>query len=70
MAKTEFVLIRLTPTDQARLKRVAEAEYLGVSTWARQAILRAIEAAEHRTESDSAPPPPSSKPKRPRKGRT
>jgi uncharacterized protein (DUF1778 family) len=46
MAKTENLLIRLTPDDKARLQRVAEAHYLEMSTWARQVLLRALDEAE------------------------
>lgn len=58
--KTEFVLIRLTKTDHERLRRVAVGQFLGLSTWARQALLRAIEAAEgkgteHPEASEEAP---------------
>lgn len=49
MAKTEFLQIRMTPESFQRLSRVAEADHLDESTWARRAILQALdhwEAAE------------------------
>lgn len=46
MAKTEFLQIRVTPEDRERIDRVAAAAHLESSTWARQAILRAVEIAE------------------------
>lgn len=46
MAKTEFLQIRLTPESRQRLSRVAEADHLNESTWARRAILQAIEEWE------------------------
>jgi hypothetical protein len=52
-AKTHALLIRLTPEDRARLQRIAEANFLETSTWARQVLLRAVEEAERET-----PPPP------------
>lgn len=46
MAKTEFLQIRLSPTDRQRIENAAHAEHLDLSTWARQAILRALAAHE------------------------
>jgi len=46
MAKTEFLQIRMTPESRQRLSRVAEADHLDESTWARRAILKAIERWE------------------------
>ena len=46
MAKTEFLQIRMTPESRQRLSRVAEADHLDESTWARRAILQALEAWE------------------------
>lgn len=43
MAKTEFLQIRLTPESRDHLSRVAEADHLDESTWARRAILKALE---------------------------
>ena len=45
-AKTDALLIRLTPEDRARLQRTAEAQYLDASTWARQVLLRAVAEQE------------------------
>ena len=36
----------MTPEDRERLKEVAAAEHLDVSTWARQVVLKAIEKRE------------------------
>lgn len=46
MPKTEFLQIRLTPEDRARLRRAAHSDFLEVSTWARRAILQALERWE------------------------
>ena len=46
MAKDHFLQIRLTKEDKARLAEAAEAAYLTPSTWARQAVLSAIEKWE------------------------
>lgn len=46
MAKTEFLQVRLSPVDRKRIERVAAAAHLEMSTWARQAILRALDDAE------------------------
>lgn len=43
MAKTEFVQIRFSPEDRERLLKAAAANHLDPSTWARQAIMKAIE---------------------------
>jgi hypothetical protein len=51
--KSSAVLIRLTPADRARLQDRAEAAYLEAATWARQALLRALDA-----EDDAEPPRP------------
>ena len=48
MAKTDNLLIRLTPEDKERLQRVAEAQYLEMSTWARQVLLKAVSDAERK----------------------
>jgi hypothetical protein len=42
MAKTEYLQIRLRPEDRERLRQAAAAEYLDVSTWARQVLLKAV----------------------------
>ena len=38
--------IRLTPEERARIEKVAEADFLPVSTWLRQLALRAVVAAD------------------------
>lgn len=48
MAKTEFLQIRLTPEDRDRVWQAAAADHLDASTWARRAILRAVEEWEGR----------------------
>jgi uncharacterized protein (DUF1778 family) len=46
MRKTEFLQIRLSPEDRSRLEQAANANHLDLSTWARQAILRALDEWE------------------------
>lgn len=46
MAKTEFLQIRLSAEDKNRIKRVAEADHLDQSTWARRVVLKAVERWE------------------------
>ncbi len=46
MAKTEFLQIRCSPEDRERIQRVAESEHLEPSTWARRALLQAVERWE------------------------
>ena len=46
MPKTSFLQIRLAPEDRQRIDRVAAAEHLDASTWARIVLLRAIEKKE------------------------
>lgn len=48
MPKTDFLQIRVSPADRARLRRVAEAEHLDLSTWARRALLQAADQWEAR----------------------
>jgi len=43
MAKTEFLQIRLSPEDRAKIAQAAAAQHLDVSTWARQTLLRALD---------------------------
>ncbi len=50
--KTQFLQIRVSSEDRDRIRKAADAEYLEASTWARQAILRAVEAYER----EKAPP--------------
>ena len=51
-AKTRFLQIRLSPEDKTRMERVAEAEHLDTSTWARRVLLKAVERWERREEGD------------------
>lgn len=53
MAKSEFLQIRLSPKDRARIKKVADAEHLETSTWARRVLLKAVEEWERKHETDS-----------------
>jgi len=41
----EILHVRLSEDERDRLRRAAEAEYLDHSTWARRAILRALDEA-------------------------
>jgi uncharacterized protein (DUF1778 family) len=50
MPRSDILHIRLTPEERERLRRAAEAEYLDVSTWARRAILQALDGLEARRE--------------------
>lgn len=63
MAKTEFLQIRMTPEGSQRLSRVAEADHLDESTWARRAILQALERwdAEHQHGQPAADAKPDEK---------
>ena len=63
-AKTDALVIRLTPEDRVRLQRVAEHHYLDASTWARQILLRAVADAEATPERSHSPKP--RPPRRPR----
>lgn len=54
MAKTEFLQIRITPEDRDRIRAVAEADHLDASTWARRAILQAVETWEMHRERTAA----------------
>ncbi len=40
--KTKFMQIRLTPENRERIERVATANYLELSVWARQTLLKAV----------------------------
>lgn len=53
MPKTEFLQIRLSAEDKKRIKRVAQADHLDQSTWARRVVLKAVE----RWETTAAPKP-------------
>lgn len=41
--KSQFLQIRLTPSDRERIDSEAEAEHLDSSTWARRILLRELE---------------------------
>ena len=56
MAKTEFLQIRLSPDDRDRIWRVAGADHLDPSTWARRIILQAIETWEKAQEEHGLSP--------------
>lgn len=45
-AKSEVLLIRMTPPDRKRLQGAAERAHLHVSAFARQAILQAVDDSE------------------------
>lgn len=49
--KTEFLQIRLSVEDRKRVTKAASTEFLDASTWARQAILRAVYEFETRDRS-------------------
>jgi predicted DNA binding CopG/RHH family protein len=40
--KSEFLQIRLTPSDRERIARAASSEHLEPSTWARQVLLKYV----------------------------
>jgi predicted transcriptional regulator len=46
MPKSQFLQIRVSPEDKKRVRRAAEADHLDQSTWARQAVLKAVDAWE------------------------
>jgi hypothetical protein len=48
MAKTTFLQIRCSPDDRERMARIADAEHLDLSTWARRTLLQASERWESR----------------------
>jgi hypothetical protein len=48
MAKTTFLQIRCSPEDRERMARIADAEHLDLSTWARRSLLQAVERWEAR----------------------
>lgn len=54
-AKTEFLQIRLTPADRERVGQAAAADHLDLSTWARRAILRAVEEFERQASQSFRP---------------
>lgn len=46
MAKDRFLVVRLEREDLERVKKVAEADHLAPATWARQVILKALDAQD------------------------
>lgn len=44
--KTTDLTIRLTPQERVSLEKVAEAQFLPLSTWLRQLALKAVATAE------------------------
>lgn len=52
MPKTEFLQIRVSPKDKRRIEQAADAHHLEPSTWARVAILRAVEKWERERRED------------------
>ena len=81
-ARDKYLSVRLDPDERKRLQRRAELEHLETSTWARQVLLRTLDALdaldeqkareereavdERRRRSVAEPPPPPPSP-RPRK---
>ncbi len=51
MAKTEFLQIRCSPEDRARMQKAADDEHLELSTWARRVLLQAVTRMEDRKAS-------------------
>ena len=48
--KTKFMQIRLTPENREQMERVATANYLELSVWARQTLLKAVDEWEREQE--------------------
>ena len=48
MAKTEFLQIRCSPEDRARMQKAADSEHLDLSTWARRVLLQTVTRMEER----------------------
>lgn len=48
MAKDYVLHIRLSFPDEQRLRRVAKEQYLDMSVWARQTLLKALDQYEAR----------------------
>jgi hypothetical protein len=72
-ARTEFLHVRLRPDERKRLQRAAELDYLDESTWARRAILLALDDWDDRRQRRSVaepPPPPDDDVEPPRGGRS
>ena len=51
MPKTEFLQIRCSPEDRARMQKAAAAEHLDLSTWARRVLLQTVTKMEERKAS-------------------
>ena len=48
MPKTEFLQIRCSPEDRARMQKAADSEHLDLSTWARRVLLQTVTRMEER----------------------
>jgi hypothetical protein len=63
MAKTEFLQIRVSPEDRARMDAAAAAEHLDTSTWARRLLLLTLDEQDRgrpvqaRSPKDAPAPP-------------
>ena len=51
MPKTEFLQIRCSPEDRARMQKAADSEHLDLSTWARRVLLQTVTKMEERKAS-------------------
>jgi hypothetical protein len=51
MPKTEFLQIRCSPEERQRMKRLALAEHLDLSTWARRVLMQSVDRWEDRAAS-------------------
>jgi hypothetical protein len=47
MPKTEFLQIRCSPEDRARMQKAADAEHLDLSTLARLVIIKRVKCIEY-----------------------
>jgi hypothetical protein len=50
MPKTEFLQIRCSPEDRERMRKMAEAEHLDLSTWARRILLQSVDRWQDRQQ--------------------
>ena len=50
MPKTSMIVIRLEQRDRDRLEAMAKANYLDASAWARQVLLRELDALEKKAK--------------------
>jgi hypothetical protein len=48
MPKTEFLQIRCSPEDRARMQKAADSEHLDLSTWARRVLLQTVTKMEEK----------------------